>query len=110
MLGKTGFNVSVFEIPEVLVETDLNGSTGLFDIFFIAGGTRYLIDRTIVVLAFCTVMSCCEIFTDGVVCTECIFHISILESFPNGSSLFPDVSKFCRLYFFFVFSLFLFTM
>jgi len=31
MLGKTGFTTSVFEIPKVLVETDLKGSSGLSD-------------------------------------------------------------------------------
>jgi len=45
ILGKTGFTTSVFEIPKLFVETDFEISVGLSDIFFIACGTRYLIDR-----------------------------------------------------------------
>ena len=78
--------------------------------FFIACGTRYLIDPAIVLFAFCAVMSCCKKFTYGIVCREPNFHIGNLECFRKGSSLFLNVSEFCPLYFLTVFFMFIFTM
>jgi len=106
MLDKTGFTTSVSEIPKVLMETDFEFSTGLSDIYFIACGTRYLIDPATLLFAFCAVLSCFKKFTYCIVCTD----IGNLETFRNGSCIFPSVSEFCSLYFLTVFFVFLFTM
>lgn len=110
MLGKTGFPVSIFEIPKVLVESDFERSAKLSDIFFCCIWGIYLIDPAVVVFAFSAVVFRCQKFTCGIVRRERDFNIGILECIRNGSSLFINVCEFYPLYFLIVFLLFNFTM
>jgi len=107
-LGESELSVTIFEIAEMFLETDFDRSSSLSNIFLVACGACYLVDCTVFVCTFSTMMSCRQKFFNSVASRKRNFNIGILEYVGDSSCLFADVCKLSPLYFSCVLFLFLF--
>jgi hypothetical protein len=88
-------------------KTDFERSSSLSNILHVACGACYLINPTVFVFTFGTMVSCRQKVSYSTASRKCDFHISILEYLCDSSCLSTDICKLSPMYFSYVLLLFL---
>ena len=83
--GKSGFTVTVFEVPEMFLEPDSELSSGLSGVLHTACGASQLVNSTVIIFTSGVLVPCCQKFFYGVVCAEGDFDVSVFEYLRDSS-------------------------